>query len=141
MAAVSIQLMPRSAAWRIAAIDCLSSWLPQPTAQSPPPIAQAPRPTGVMCMSVRPSRRFGSAVLPTCSAVCMTVMELSFATARKARGSAGGGQSLPPLSEVVVGIAPYGEMFRSRVASNRNQTRRSVSSIQFSSRLAVATSP
>ena len=31
-------------------------------------------------------------------------------------------------------------MFRSRVASNRNHTRRSVSSIQFSMRLAVATS-
>ena len=46
MAAVSIQLMPRSTAWRIAAIDCLSSWLPQPTAQSPPPMAQAPRPDG-----------------------------------------------------------------------------------------------
>jgi hypothetical protein len=61
-AAVSIQLMPRSAAWRMVAIDCSSSCGPHPNAQPPPPIAQAPKPTVVISMSVAPSRRVVSVV-------------------------------------------------------------------------------
>src|ERR1700735_3531446 len=52
--------MPRSTAWRMAAMESLCSCAPQPTAQSGPPMAHAPKPTGVMCMSVRPSWRVGS---------------------------------------------------------------------------------
>src|SRR5215210_3729677 len=63
MAAVSIQLRPRSTAWRIAAIDTSSSWGPQLKAPSVPPIAQAPKPTRVISRSVRPSRFTGSAVV------------------------------------------------------------------------------
>jgi hypothetical protein len=45
---VSIQLMPSSSAFRIAAIESLSSCGPQPNVQSPPPMAHAPNPTRVM---------------------------------------------------------------------------------------------
>ena len=41
------------------ATDCSSSCGPQPKAQSPPPIAQAPNPTVVISMSVVPRRRVG----------------------------------------------------------------------------------
>ena len=47
MAAVSIQLMPRSSARWMAAMDSLSSWGPQANSQSPPPMAHAPKPMGV----------------------------------------------------------------------------------------------
>src|ERR1700730_6921778 len=55
MAAVSIQLMPRSRAARIACTDSLSSWAPQPKAHPLPPIAQAPTPIGVSFISLLPS--------------------------------------------------------------------------------------
>src|ERR1700730_18316343 len=44
----------------MAAIDSRSSCVPHPTAQSGPPIAHAPNPTRVICISVRPRRRVGS---------------------------------------------------------------------------------
>ena len=62
MAAVSIQLMPRSIARFIAAIESLSSCGPQANDHPPPPIAHAPTPTRVMFMSVVPSCRTGSDV-------------------------------------------------------------------------------
>src|SRR5881227_4268005 len=55
-AAVSIQLTPSSSARWIAATDCLSSCSPQPNSQPDPPIAQAPKPIGVMKRSDLPSR-------------------------------------------------------------------------------------
>src|SRR5438477_8348510 len=54
-AAVSIQLTPSSSARWIAAIDALSSCSPQPNSQPEPPIAHAPKPTGVMDKSELPS--------------------------------------------------------------------------------------
>src|ERR1700680_3984755 len=51
--------MPRETAWRMAATESLSSWLPQPTAQSPP-TAQEPKPTRVICISVLPNRLVGN---------------------------------------------------------------------------------
>src|SRR5690242_13969693 len=47
----------------MAAIDAVSSWLPQAEAQSPPPMAQAPKPARVRCMPVRPSRVVGREVV------------------------------------------------------------------------------
>src|SRR6266404_2238667 len=47
--------MPVSSAVRMAAIESLPSWVPQANAQPEPPIAQAPKPIGVMCRSVVPS--------------------------------------------------------------------------------------
>ena len=46
MAAVSIQLTPRSRARWMAAMESLSSWGPQANSQLPPPMAQAPKPIG-----------------------------------------------------------------------------------------------
>src|SRR5437762_10748328 len=40
--------MPSSSARWIAATDALSSWSPQPNSQPEPPMAQAPKPTGVI---------------------------------------------------------------------------------------------
>src|ERR1700682_5517440 len=54
---VSIQLMPRSSARLIAAIDSRSSCEPQPNCQPPPPTAQLPKPRGVMNKSVFPNCR------------------------------------------------------------------------------------
>src|SRR5689334_17611219 len=51
--------MPRSSAWRMAAMDASSSCGPQPKAHSPP-MAQAPKPTLVMASPLRPSGRVGS---------------------------------------------------------------------------------
>src|ERR1700733_6538488 len=55
----------------MAAMESLSSWLPQPNSQPEPPIAQAPNPIGVINKSELPSRRvstiapsFGSSVQP-----------------------------------------------------------------------------
>jgi hypothetical protein len=48
---VSIQLTPASSASRIAAIESRSSWDAQPNSQPDPPIAQAPKPIGVMVRS------------------------------------------------------------------------------------------
>ena len=62
-AAVSIQLTPDSTACLIAATDSVSSWLPQANAQPPPPMAQAPKPTRVSIMSVRPSLVTGREVV------------------------------------------------------------------------------
>ncbi len=56
-AAVSIQLIPRSSPARIAAIDSASSCGPHANSHIPPPIAQAPSPIGVICMSLFPSLR------------------------------------------------------------------------------------
>ncbi len=61
-AAVSIQLMPRSSAWRIAASEAASSCGPQPYFQPPPPMAHAPNPTGVISSSLDPSRLRGNTV-------------------------------------------------------------------------------
>src|SRR6266576_2540429 len=55
-AAVSIQFTPSSSARCMAAIDALSSWSPQPNSQPEPPIAQAPKPMGVMPKSELPRR-------------------------------------------------------------------------------------
>lgn len=51
MAAVSIQFTPRRTASWMAAIDRESSCGPQPYAQPPPPMAQAPKPTVVISRS------------------------------------------------------------------------------------------
>src|SRR5260370_36440172 len=47
--------MPRSRALWIAAMESLSSCGPHAKAQSPPPIAHAPKPMGVRCKSELPS--------------------------------------------------------------------------------------
>src|ERR1035438_7036034 len=47
----------------MAAMDSVSSWLPQAYAQSPPPMAQAPKPTRVSSMSVQPSLVVGNEVV------------------------------------------------------------------------------
>src|ERR1700716_1000860 len=60
MAAVSIQSPPRSTAWRMAAIELASSCGPQPNAQPPPPIAQAPKPTVVISRPLEPRGRVGN---------------------------------------------------------------------------------
>src|SRR5208337_3384378 len=57
MAAVSIQLMPRSRALWMAAMDSLSSWGPQANSQLPPPMAHAPKPMGDSRRSELPSLR------------------------------------------------------------------------------------
>src|SRR5947208_2584838 len=61
------------ARWMVA-IDSLSSCEPQPNCQLPPPIAQAPRPMGVISMPVFPNVRvcmrsptfFLSTLIPYC---------------------------------------------------------------------------
>src|SRR5687768_16873398 len=58
VAAVSIQLIPEFTACSIVAIESLSSCGPQPKSQSPPPIAHAPKPIGVISRSEFPSFRF-----------------------------------------------------------------------------------
>src|SRR4029450_11803960 len=63
-AAVSTQLMPRSTARVMAAIESVSSCGPQPNIQAPPPIAQAPKPTTVISRSELPSRRVCTKVAP-----------------------------------------------------------------------------
>src|SRR5450432_2088707 len=50
-------------AYRMAATDSVSSWSPQECAQPPPPMAHAPKPTRVRCMSVQPSLTVGSEVV------------------------------------------------------------------------------
>src|SRR6266536_4131619 len=47
----------------MAATDCSSSCGPQPNSHPPPPIAQAPNPTRVICMPVWPSWAFFNCVL------------------------------------------------------------------------------
>src|SRR3989442_6577890 len=70
-AAVSIQLMPRSTAWRIAAIESASSWFPQAKVHPPPPIAHAPKPTRVIRMPVVPTGAVGSvSVSRTACVIC-----------------------------------------------------------------------
>src|SRR5579883_863936 len=49
--------MPRLSARLMAAIDSSSSCGPQPNCQFPPPMAQVPKPIGVICISVFPSCR------------------------------------------------------------------------------------
>src|ERR1019366_5182142 len=49
----------------MAAVDSVSSWLPQEYAQPPPPMGQAPKPTRGRCMSVRPGLAVGSEVVIT----------------------------------------------------------------------------
>ncbi len=61
---MSIQLMPRSTARVIAAMESASSCGPQPNIQSPPPIAQAPKPMTVISRSELPSRRVCTKVAP-----------------------------------------------------------------------------
>src|ERR1700733_13274041 len=58
MAAVSIQLMPKSSARWMAWTDSLSSCAPQANCHPPPPMAQAPTPIGVISRSLEPSFRF-----------------------------------------------------------------------------------
>src|SRR5262249_9673169 len=48
--------MPAPSASRMAATESLSSWAPQANSQPAPPIAQAPKPIGVMDRSEFPSR-------------------------------------------------------------------------------------
>src|SRR4029077_11759462 len=55
-AAVSIQFTPRSRARCMAAINALSAWAPQQNSQPEPPMAQAPKPMGVMNKSELPRR-------------------------------------------------------------------------------------
>ncbi len=79
-AAVSIQLMPRSTACRIAATESPSSCVPQPKAYPAPPIAHAPKPTRVISIPVVPSGFVGSPVvdLPAISAssrVCCVLLK------------------------------------------------------------------
>src|ERR1700722_1404881 len=53
----------------MAATESSSSWSPQPKAQPPPPIAQAPKPARVMVMSVCPKGTLVSvSVMSPCSA-------------------------------------------------------------------------
>ena len=66
-AAVSTQLTPASTAWRMAATESESSWLPHPKLHSPPPMAQAPKPTLVISMPVLPSGRFATTLPSPCS--------------------------------------------------------------------------
>src|SRR2546422_3422385 len=47
--------MPKSSARLIVAMDSWSSCGPQLDSHCPPPIAQAPRPTGVICIPVLPN--------------------------------------------------------------------------------------
>src|SRR5450830_1150621 len=47
----------------MAVTDAASSCSPQPNAQPPPPIAQAPKPTRVICMSVPPKGTVGNVSL------------------------------------------------------------------------------
>src|SRR5665647_2540999 len=63
MAAVSIQLTPRSTARWMAAIERLSSCGPQPNDQPPPPAAQEPKPTVVISRPLVPSGRVGSDIM------------------------------------------------------------------------------
>ena len=67
---MSIQLIPSSSARWIAAIDCSSSWGPQPNSQPPPPIAHAPKPTRVISRPVSPSCVVFSCV------VCMMLLSM-----------------------------------------------------------------
>src|SRR5438034_859115 len=64
-AAVSIQLIPSSSARCIAASESVSSCGPQPNAQSPPPIAHAPKPTVVISSPLEPSGRVGNVIRTT----------------------------------------------------------------------------
>src|SRR2546425_8917561 len=64
-AAVSIQLIPSSSARCIAASESVSSCGPQPNAQSPPPMAHAPRPTVVISSPLEPSGRVGNVIRTT----------------------------------------------------------------------------
>src|SRR2546422_4506756 len=77
-AAVSIQLMPRSTAWRIAAIESASSWLPQAKVQPPPPIAHAPKPTRVIRMPVLPSGAVGSVSVSRTASVIGALLSDAF---------------------------------------------------------------
>src|SRR3989442_2067947 len=61
-AAVSIQLIPSSSARCIAASERVSSCGPKPNAQSPPPIAHAPKPTVVISSPLEPSGRVGNVI-------------------------------------------------------------------------------
>src|SRR5437762_5337075 len=56
--------MPSSSARWIAATDALSSWSPQPNSQPEPPMAQAPKPTGVIDKSELPSCFVFISILP-----------------------------------------------------------------------------
>src|SRR6185436_7942366 len=76
-AAVSTQLMPRSTARWIAFTESASSCGPQPNIQSPPPMAQAPKPTSVICRSELPSRRVCTSVAP-CTFIQHAQGELKF---------------------------------------------------------------
>src|SRR6266446_5678289 len=51
-----MELTPAFSASWMAAMESLSSWAPQANSQPPPPIAQAPKPTGVINRSEVPSR-------------------------------------------------------------------------------------
>src|SRR5436190_1434993 len=64
-AAVSIQLIPSSSARCIAASESVSSCGPQPNAQSPPPIAHAPKPTVVISSPLEPSGQVGNVIRTT----------------------------------------------------------------------------
>src|SRR5438445_1860929 len=81
-AAVSIQLMPRSTAWRIAAIESASSWLPQAKVQPPPPIAHAPKPTRVIRMPVVPSGAVGSVSVSRTACVIVALLSDAFCRRR-----------------------------------------------------------
>src|SRR5207244_4347794 len=81
-AAVSIQLMPRSTAWRIAAIESASSWLPQAKVQPPPPIAHAPKPTRVIRIPVVPSGAVGSVSVSRTACVIVALLSDAFCRRR-----------------------------------------------------------
>src|SRR6059058_5808591 len=53
----------------MAASDAVSSCGPQPNAQPPPPIAQAPKPTVVISSPLEPSGRVGSVIRTTLQAL------------------------------------------------------------------------
>jgi hypothetical protein len=77
MGAVSTQLIPSSKPRRSVAIDSSSSWAPHACHQPAPPMAQAPMPTRVMRIPVRPS----STVLKP-----VVVMDVNANIARAHRG-------------------------------------------------------
>src|SRR5438067_13736385 len=106
MAAVSIQLTPAPSASRMAAMESLSSWSPQANSQPEPPMAQAPKPIGVMNRSEFPSR-FVFMVSPP-----LLRMDVSFQTLQGDNGHSWLGAALledgPPESGRFGNLPPSG---------------------------------
>src|SRR5207245_2467365 len=71
-----------STAWRMAAIESASSWLPQAKLHPPPPIAHAPKPTRVIRMPVVPSGAVGSVSVSRTACVIVTLLSDAFCMRR-----------------------------------------------------------